>query len=213
MGRADRTAAGNGCSVHATGCTRVTADTGHALPRTFTCKLYFAARSVCRNASAAREKNNPASDNFQMMRPLTIAASLWLAPMLLAAAQTPAAPQTTSAAPAAASTAANLTAAAPAAASTAAAPAAATPAALQGDAAKGRLLTYTCQGCHGVTGYKNAYPNYHVPRIGGQTPQYLSNALHEYRQGKRKHPTMQAQAESFSEQDIADIAAYLSSVK
>ena len=70
-----------------------------------------------------------------------------------------------------------------------------------------------CQGCHGVTGYKNAYPNYHVPRIGGQSAQYLSNALHEYRQGKRKHPTMQAQAESFSEQDIADIAAYLSSVK
>ena len=145
-----------------------------------------------------------------MMRPLTIAASLWLVPMLLAAAQTPAAPQTTSAAPAAASTTA-----APAAAATAAAPAAAPAAAAAptGDAAKGRLLTYTCQGCHGVTGYKNAYPNYHVPRIGGQTSQYLSNALHEYRQGKRKHPTMQAQAESFSEQDIADIAAYLSSVK
>src|SRR4249919_1712673 len=156
-----------------------------------------------------RAKNNPASDNLQMMRPLTIAASLWLAPMLLAAAQTPAAPQTTSAAPAAVATVA-----APA-ATAAAAPAASAPAAAapQGDAAKGRLLTYTCQGCHGVTGYKNAYPNYHVPRIGGQTPQYLSNALHEYRQGKRKHPTMQAQAESFSEQDIADIAAYLSSVK
>ena len=145
-----------------------------------------------------------------MMRPLTIAASLWLVPMLLAAAQTPAAPQTTAAAPAAAST----TAAPAAASTTAAAPAApAAAAAPTGDAAKGRLLTYTCQGCHGVTGYKNAYPNYHVPRIGGQTAQYLSNALHEYRQGKRKHPTMQAQAESFSEQDIADIAAYLSSVK
>src|SRR6476646_8790548 len=91
--------------------------------------------------------------------------------------------------------------------------AAATPAPLTGSAERGKELTYTCQGCHGVTGYKNAYPNYHVPRIGGQAPQYLVNALHEYRQGKRKHPTMQAQAESFSEQDIADIAAYLSSVK
>ena len=133
-----------------------------------------------------------------MMRPLTIAASLWLAPMLLAAAQTPAAPQTTAAAPAAASTAAAAPAAAPA---------------PKGDAAKGRMLTYTCQGCHGVTGYKNAYPNYHVPRIGGQTAQYIGNALHEYRQGKRKHPTMQAQAGSFSDQDIADIAAYLSTLK
>ena len=42
---------------------------------------------------------------------------------------------------------------------------------------------------------------------------YLSNALHEYREGKRKHPTMQAQAESFSEQDIADMTTYLSSIK
>ncbi len=82
-----------------------------------------------------------------------------------------------------------------------------------GDAAKGKQLTYTCQGCHGVTGYKNAYPNYHVPRIGGQSAQYLLNALTEYKQGKRKHPTMQAQAESFSDQDIADITAYLSSLK
>lgn len=64
-----------------------------------------------------------------------------------------------------------------------------------------------------MTGYKNAYPSYHVPKLGGQSQVYLNNALHEYRQGKRKHPTMQAQAESFSEQDIADIASYLSSIK
>ena len=100
------------------------------------------------------------------------------------------------------------TAAAPSATS---APAAAAP--VTGDATRGRQLTYTCQGCHGIPGYKNAYPNYHVPRIGGQSQQYLANALTEYRQGKRKHPTMQAQAESFSEQDIADIAAYLSGLK
>lgn len=95
-------------------------------------------------------------------------------------------------------------------AATAAAPAAA---AVKGDAARGRGLVYTCKGCHGVTGYKNAYPNYHVPRIAGQNQQYLINALTGYRQGTRKHPTMQAQAQSFSEQDIADIAAYISSLK
>ena len=94
----------------------------------------------------------------------------------------------------------------------AATPAVATPAAPVGDAARGKPLTYTCQGCHGITGYKNAYPNYHVPRIGGQSAQFLTNALMEYRTGKRKHPTMQAQAQSFSEQDIADIAAYLSGI-
>jgi len=96
-------------------------------------------------------------------------------------------------------------AAAPAASATASTPV--------GDVTRGRQLTYTCQGCHGVTGYKNAYPNYHVPKIGGQAAPYLVNALTEYQQGIRKHPTMQAQAESFSAQDIADIAAYLSSLK
>jgi cytochrome c553 len=92
------------------------------------------------------------------------------------------------------------------------APAAAVPA-TKGDAAAGKQLTYTCQGCHGVTGYKNAYPSYHVPRIGGQSEQYLLNALTEYKKGSRKHPTMQAQAQSFSDQDIANIAAYLSTLK
>ena len=134
-----------------------------------------------------------------MMRPLPIAASLAL---LLAAfaviAQDPPAP-------AAADAPAPAVQAAPAAA------APATPAA--GDATRGKGLTYTCRGCHGLTGYKNAYPSYHVPKIGGQSETYLRNALTEYGTGKRKHPTMQAQAESFSQQDIADIAAYLSSLK
>ena len=94
----------------------------------------------------------------------------------------------------------------------AAAPTPATPAS-SGNAGNGRQLAYTCQGCHGVTGYKNAYPSYRVPKIGGQSAQYLTQALTEYRQGKRKHPTMQAQAQSFSEQDIADIATYLSTLK
>ncbi|MCC8535773.1 cytochrome c [Xanthomonas axonopodis pv. poinsettiicola] len=100
-------------------------------------------------------------------------------------------------------------------ATTTAAPAtaAAAPAAPSGNPANGRLLAYTCQGCHGVTGYKNAYPSYRVPKIGGQSSQYLTQALTEYRQGKRKHPTMQAQAQSFSEQDIADISAFLSTLK
>lgn len=98
-------------------------------------------------------------------------------------------------------------------AAAAATPAAPAAAATSGDATRGKGLTYTCRGCHGVTGYKNAYPSYHVPKLGGQSETYLNNALKEYREGKRKHPTMQAQAESFSEQDIADIAAYLSSIK
>jgi len=82
-----------------------------------------------------------------------------------------------------------------------------------GDAGRGKQLAYTCQGCHGVTGYKNAYPSYHVPYIGGQSRVYLTNALNGYRDGTRQHPTMQAQARSFSDRDIADLATFLSEVK
>jgi len=84
--------------------------------------------------------------------------------------------------------------------------------ALVGDAKRGKQLAYTCQGCHGVSGYKNAYPSYHVPYIGGQSAAYLTNALNGYREGTRSHPTMQAQARSFSDQDIADLTAFLSGV-
>lgn len=89
----------------------------------------------------------------------------------------------------------------------------AAPASAKGDPKVGKQLAYTCTGCHGIADYKNAYPNYHVPKIGGQNEQYIVSALTEYKKGQRNHPTMAAQAQSFSEQDIADIAAYLSSLK
>ncbi|HET6603715.1 MAG TPA: c-type cytochrome [Xanthomonadaceae bacterium] len=82
-------------------------------------------------------------------------------------------------------------------------------AAAQGDAEAGRLKVYTCSGCHGIPGYKNVYPHYNVPRIGGQNYDYLVAALTAYRKGERPHPTMQAQAEGYSEQDLKDIATYL----
>ncbi|MFN7212054.1 MAG: c-type cytochrome [Lysobacteraceae bacterium] len=87
------------------------------------------------------------------------------------------------------------------------------PAHAAGNAENGKLLTYTCAGCHGIPEYRNAYPNYHVPKIAGQNEGYLVNALKAYRIGDRQHPTMVAQASSFSDQDIADIAAYLAAQK
>ena len=89
----------------------------------------------------------------------------------------------------------------------------AAPAFAQGDAARGKTLAYTCTGCHGITEYKNAYPSYRVPKIGGQNQAYIVAALTGYKKGERNHPTMTAQARSFSDQDIADIAAYLSGLK
>lgn len=85
---------------------------------------------------------------------------------------------------------------------------AAAPATAAGDPDNGRLLAFTCLGCHGIDGYRNAYPSYRVPRLGGQRAEYLENALKAYRAGTRPHPTMQAQGSTLSDQDIADIAAY-----
>lgn len=85
-------------------------------------------------------------------------------------------------------------------------------AAEKGDTAAGKTKVYTCSGCHGITGWKNAYPNYHVPKITGQNYDYLVTALNSYKKGERSHPTMRAQGESLSEQDIRDIASYLSSI-
>lgn len=83
-------------------------------------------------------------------------------------------------------------------------------AAEKGDPVEGRLKATTCFGCHAITGWKNAYPNYHVPKIGDQNYDYIVNALTSYKTGERAHPTMRAQGESLSEQDIRDIATYLS---
>ena len=79
-----------------------------------------------------------------------------------------------------------------------------------GDPVAGQDLTYTCSGCHGIEQYKNAYPQYNVPKISGQNYEYLVAALKAYKAGERTHPTMQAQATSFSDADIENIAAYLS---
>ena len=79
-----------------------------------------------------------------------------------------------------------------------------------GNPAAGRIKASTCMGCHGIPGYTNAYPTYRVPKLGGQAPEYLVSALKAYKAGDRPHKTMQAQAASLSDQDIEDIAAYIS---
>lgn len=81
-----------------------------------------------------------------------------------------------------------------------------------GDPAAGKFKFSTCSGCHGVPGYTNVYPSYHVPKLGGQHADYIIAALGEYRAGKRQHPTMTANASVLGEADIADIAAYLSGI-
>lgn len=81
------------------------------------------------------------------------------------------------------------------------------------DPEAGKKKAETCLGCHGVAHYVNAYPTYHVPRLAGQHEQYLVAALKAYKEKQRSHATMHANASSLSDEDIADIAAYLASAK
>src|SRR3989337_1224075 len=91
----------------------------------------------------------------------------------------------------------------------AAVPAVAQDAAPKGDAEAAKNKISMCTGCHGVAGYRTAYPEvYHVPKIGGQSPAYIVKALEAYKSGDRTHPTMRGIAGSLSEKDMADLAAY-----
>ena len=81
-------------------------------------------------------------------------------------------------------------------------------AAAEGNPEAGKRAAETCMGCHAIERYFNVYPTYHVPRVGGQSAGYLEAAIKAYRNGSRKHETMNANAANLSDQDIADIAAY-----
>ena len=66
-----------------------------------------------------------------------------------------------------------------------------------------------CIGCHGIPGYKTAFPDvYRVPKIAGQQPGYIINALKAYKSGERSHPSMRGIAASLSEEDMKQLAQY-----
>ncbi len=84
----------------------------------------------------------------------------------------------------------------------------------KGDAEAARSKISMCIGCHGIKGYKANFPSvYHVPMIAGQNAEYLVQALKDYASGARTFPTMEAIAQSLSDEDMADLAAYYSSLK
>ncbi len=81
--------------------------------------------------------------------------------------------------------------------------------AADGDPVAGKGKTAMCAGCHGIDGYKTAFPvTYNVPKIGGQHAAYIVKALQAYKSGDRQHPSMRAIAAGLSDQDMADVAAY-----
>jgi cytochrome c553 len=84
--------------------------------------------------------------------------------------------------------------------------------AAEGDAAAGKRKNSMCAGCHGIPGYKTAFPEvYSVPKLGSQQASYIVKALQAYKSGDRSHPSMRAIVAGLSEQDMADLAAYYGS--
>lgn len=80
---------------------------------------------------------------------------------------------------------------------------------IKGDAKAGGSKNAMCIGCHGIKGYQASFPEvYKVPMISGQGEKYIVSALNAYKKGERKHPTMRGIADSLSDQDMADVAAY-----
>jgi cytochrome c553 len=80
------------------------------------------------------------------------------------------------------------------------------------NATTGEKKAAMCIGCHGIKGYRASFPQvYRVPMISGQNSAYIVVALTAYKKGDRKHPTMQSVAQTLTEQDIADLAAFYES--
>jgi len=82
-----------------------------------------------------------------------------------------------------------------------------------GDRSAGGMKAQLCIGCHNIPGYQSSFPEvYKVPKIAGQNPKYIVAALAEYKKGERKFPTMRAVAASLTEQDMADLASFYSTL-
>ncbi|TNE77367.1 MAG: c-type cytochrome [Gammaproteobacteria bacterium] len=80
------------------------------------------------------------------------------------------------------------------------------------DAAAGKAKAAVCAACHGQNGIAQI-PTY--PNLAGQNEQYLVSALKAYKAKQRnggQAAIMQGQAAALSDDDIANLAAYFSSL-
>ena len=73
---------------------------------------------------------------------------------------------------------------------------------------RGRALSETCLGCHGVESLANVYPTYKVPLLGGQYADYITAALVGYKNKDRAHATMHSQAFHLTDEEMREISAY-----
>lgn len=78
-----------------------------------------------------------------------------------------------------------------------------------GDAAAGKVKAATCAACHGATGCSatDIWPN-----LAGQKAGYLAKQIKDFKSGARKDPSMTAMVAPLSDADVANVAAYFSSL-
>jgi cytochrome c553 len=88
----------------------------------------------------------------------------------------------------------------------------AAPPAAGAPSAKGRgpAAAVVCQACHGVNG--EGAPAAKIPRLAGQSADYLDKQLHDFASGARISEVMQNFAKPLSEADRAAVAAYFASL-
>lgn len=80
------------------------------------------------------------------------------------------------------------------------------------DAAKGQKLYKTCVQCHGPEGQGNEKMK--APKIAGQHDWYIITSIKQFKIGQeRSNPTMLPFIKKLSDNDIADLAAYISTLK
>src|SRR4029450_1376307 len=78
------------------------------------------------------------------------------------------------------------------------------------DAKAGKAKSQPCSVCHGANGI-STLPD--APNLAGHPEIYLSNQLRAYRSGERRHEVMGLVAKALSDDEIADLAAWFSSLR
>jgi len=78
-----------------------------------------------------------------------------------------------------------------------------------GDAAAGKAKATTCAMCHGPNGEGTTVG----PKLAGGDPARLTQAMQDFKSGKRDNAMMKAQAAALSDTDVANLSAYYASLK